>query len=43
MKPVNTWKGPVTVVEGFEEFVAPETPVVTEGAAVSSLQRPGFS
>ena len=42
MKPANTWKGPDTVVEGLEEFDAPETPVVTECAPVSSLQRPGF-
>ena len=35
----NTWNGPV--VEGLEEFVAAETLVVTEGAPVSSLERPG--
>ena len=31
-----TWMVPV--VEGFEEFVAPEAPVAIEGATVSSLQ-----
>ena len=33
-----TCRGPA-LVEGLEEFVAPETPVATEGAPVSSLQR----